>query len=187
MFGPRRLFRALAFLILMGPVVFVFAPPAMAQNPNKPYVEEVDVTFLAPNLTAQCGVDIYANVVGTVTFKDHPDGSTQVRFRYHHIFSGPGGSLTVKRVENANITLTVLPDGTEVENVRTSGALMYHFVIPGYGTIGNNSGHEVYQATWAFDPEADEWILVDEQIFFDAGPNNEISEAEYDLICSLLT
>lgn len=183
--APRRhpLF-ALAFLVaLMAPL----AAPVAAQNPNKPIVEDVDVTFLAPNLTAQCGTDIYAHVVGTVTFKDQPNGTTHVRFRYDHIFSGPGGSISVNRTENAKIVLTVMPDGTEVEYITTSGALMYHMVIPGYGSIGNNSGHEIFQLTWQQDEASGEWIVIDEQVFFDSGPNNEISDADYDVICSLLT
>lgn len=180
----RRSLFAVAFLVAL---VAPLAAPGAAQNPNKPVVEEVDVTFLAPNLTAQCGTDIYAHVVGTVTFKHQPNGTTLVRFQYDHIFSGPGGSISVNRTENSKIQLTVLPDGTEVEYITTSGTLMYHMVIPGHGSIGNNSGHEILQLTWQFDEASGEWVVIDEQVFFDSGPNNEISEADYEVICSVLT
>jgi hypothetical protein len=183
---PRQLLLALALLAVLTPLTAPLGIAWAAQNPNKPIVEYVDVTFQAPNLTRECGFDVYANVVGTVTFKVLPNGVELVRFRYEHIFSGPGGSVTVKRAENVKYTATLSEDGTLVETFTLTGTLMYHMVVPGYGSIGNNSGREVFRDTWQYDEDADGYVLVDSETLFDAGPNDELDDADFEVICGLL-
>jgi hypothetical protein len=97
--------------------------------------------------------------------------------------------VTVNRTENIRFSLTILDDGTEVEDLTITGTLMYHMVIPGYGSLANNSGREILQFTWQWDEgegEGDDgaWILIEEQVFFDTGPNNELSDAEFAIICA---
>ncbi len=185
MFRTRLLLLAVAIVVGMAPLIASPGTAGAAQNPNKPVELSVDETFLAPNLTSRCGFDVWAHVYGTFTIKAHPGGADLLRFRYTHTFSGPGGSVSVKRVENARATLTVSPDGTEVESITATGTLMYHMVLPGHGSIGNNSGREVFQVTWAQDASGN-WYEVDYQVFFDSGPNNELSDAEFALICEYL-
>lgn len=182
----RLLVIAVIFFVGMTPLLALPGGVGAAQNPNKPVVEEVEATFPAPTLTAQCGFDVTAHVYGTLTIKAHPRGADHVQYRYTHTFSGPGGSISVNRVENAKITVTALSDDIEVETFIATGTLMYHLVIPGYGSIANNSGREVFQATWQWDAASEAWLLVDEQILFDAGPNDEFSDADFAAICAEL-
>jgi hypothetical protein len=157
-----------------------------APGPNKPIVFPVDETFPAPNLTNRCGFDVIAHVFGTFTISLRPSGVEFDRIRYQHVFSGPGGSLTVKHIENVKVTATTSPDGTLVETVTATGTLLYHNVVPGHGAIGNNSGREILQFTWQYDEELGEYLLVDFQVLFDAGPNNEVTDADFAVICAEL-
>jgi hypothetical protein len=186
MLRKHHLSLALAVLVAITSVVAAPLAPAAAQNPNKPVTEYVDDTFPAPNLTAQCGFKVTARVTGTFTFHVKPDGTELAHIRFQHTFTGPGGSVTVNRTENVKFTLTILEDGTEVEDLVISGTLMYHMVLPGHGSIANNSGREILQLTWQWDEDLEDWNLIDEQVFFDAGPNDALSADEFAIICALL-
>ena len=179
---------AIAITVLVGIAPLMASPGTVgaAPGPNKPIVFPVDDTFQAPNLTNQCGFDVLAHVFGTFTVKVLPSGVEHWRIRYQHVFSGPGGSLTVNHVENVKYTATTLPDGTLVETITATGTLLYHIVVPGHGAIGNNSGREILQLTWQYDEELGEYGLVDVQVLFDAGPNNELTDADYAVICEEL-
>ena len=155
-------------------------------NPNKPIVLLVDDTFPAPNLTNRCGFDVLAHVVGTFTFQVLPGGGELWRIRYQHEFSGPGGSVTYNHIENVKYTATTSPDGTLVETITATGSIYLHSVVPGHGAIANNSGREILQFTWQYDEELGEYGLVDVQVLFDAGPNNEVTDAEFAVICAEL-
>jgi hypothetical protein len=182
----RWLVLAMALLIGITPLM---APPGTggaAPGPNQPVVFPVDETFPAPNLTNRCGVAVTAHVFGTFTVKLLPGGVEIWRIRYQHVFSGPGGSLTVNHIENVKFTATTSPDGTLVETVTATGTLLYHNVLPGHGSIGNNSGREILRFTWQYDEELGEFVLVEFQVLFDAGPNNEVSDAEFAVICEEL-
>lgn len=182
----RVLLVAMVALVGMIPLIAFPGAAGAAQHPNAPVVEDVDVTFPAPNLTARCGFPVTVHVYGTLTVKAHPGGADRVQFRYTHTFSGPGGSVSVNRVENARITLTVSPDGTEVESVTSTGQLMYHNVLPGHGSIANNSGREVFEITWRYDAASDSWVEVEFQSYFDSGPNDGLSDADFAMICDQL-
>jgi hypothetical protein len=182
----RRLLLALAIVVVMAPLMPFFGTVGAAQSPNQPIVETVDVTFPAPNLTRVCGFDVTAHVFGTFTLKVLPSGVELQKIRFQHVFTGPGGSQTVNRVENVKFTSTTPADGTLVETLTITGTLMYHQVVPGHGSIGNNSGSEILQFTWQYDRELDEYVLVDELVLFDAGPNNELSDADFAVICEQL-
>jgi hypothetical protein len=182
----RWLLLAMAVLAGMMPLMASPGTAGAAQNPNKPVVEEVDVTFPAPNLTSRCGFDVWAHVYGTFTFKVTPNGVEHQRIRYQHTFSGPGGSVTANHVENVTFTSTMSSDGTVVDTFTVTGTLLYHLVIPGYGSIANNSGREVFQLTWQWDEASGGWELIDEQIFPDSGPNDGFSDADYAVICAQL-
>ncbi|HYI16126.1 MAG TPA: hypothetical protein VEX37_12095, partial [Thermomicrobiales bacterium] len=157
-----------------------------APGPNKPIVFPVDDTFQAPNLTNRCGFDVWAHVFGTFTVKVLPSGVEHWRIRYQHVFSGPGGSLAVKHVENVKFTAITSPDGTLVETITARGTLLYHTVVPGHGSIANNSGREILQFTWQYDEELGEYVEVDFQVLFDSGPNDELDDADYAVICAEL-
>lgn len=182
----RLLLLAIALLVGMTPLLASPRSGGAAPGSNQPIVLPVDVTFPAPNLTNRCGVDVTAHVSGTFTFKVLPNGVELDRIRYQHAFSGPGGSLTVNRAENIKFTTTTSPDGTFVDTFTITGTLMYHFVVPGHGSIGNNSGREILQFTWQYDEELEDYVLVDEQVLFDAGPNDELSDADFAVICEQL-
>jgi hypothetical protein len=94
--------------------------------------------------------------------------------------------VTFNHVENVKFTTTISPDGTLVETVTATGTLLYHNVVPGHGAIGNNSGREVFQLTWQYDEELGEYVEVDFQVLFDAGPNDELTDAEFAVICAQL-
>lgn len=166
----------LVIAVLVGTVPLMASPVVVgaAPGPNKPIELTVDDTFQAPMLTSHCGFDVWAHVFGTVTFKVLPSGVEIDRIRLLHVFSGPGGSLAVKHVENGKYTATTSPDGTLVESITATG------------TIGNNSGREILQITWQYDDELGEYIEVDVQFLFDSGPNNELSDADYAVICAEL-
>ncbi len=183
----RTRWRLLAMILLgITPVLafpgFVGAEP----HPNKPIVLPVDETFPAPNLTRRCGFPVTAHVFGTVTIVSTPGGVYLERIRFEHVFTGPGGSLTVNRVENVKVTTTTSPDGTLVDTITATGTLMYHFVVPGHGSIANNSGREVFQITYQYDEELGEYVEADFQVPFDAGPNNGLTDAEFAVICEAL-
>lgn len=182
----RCLLLTMAFLVGITPMMAFPGASGAAPNPNKPIVLPVDETFQAPFLTNRCGFDVWVHVFGTFTIKVRPSGAEFVRVRTQHVFSGPGGSLTVNRVENAKVTVTTSPDGTLVETVTATGTLLYHNVVPGHGSIGNNSGREIVQVTWQYDEELGEYVPVDFQVLFDAGPNNEVTDAEFAVICAEL-
>jgi hypothetical protein len=55
-----------------------------------------------------------------------------------------------------------------------------------HSAIGNNSGREILQFTWQYDDELGEHVLVDFQVLFDAGPNNELNDADFAVICEEL-
>ena len=66
---------------------------------------------------------------------------------------------------------------------------MYHLVVPGHGSIVNNSGREILLLTWQYDAALDDYVLVDEQVLFDAGPNDDIDDiddADFAVICEVL-
>lgn len=182
----RWLLLTMAFLVGITPLMASAGTVGAAPGPNKPIVFPVDETFQAPNLTNRCGFDVWVHVFGTFTISLRPSGAEFVRIRTQHVFSGPGGSLTVNRVENGTVTATTSPDGTLVETVTATGTLLYHNVVPGHGSIGNNSGREVFQLTWQYDEELGEYVLVDFQVLFDAGPNNELNDADFAVICAEL-
>jgi hypothetical protein len=182
----RWLVLALTVLASIMPVLASPGSVAAAPGQNKPIVFPVDDTFPAPNLTSRCGFAVTAHVFGTFTLKVLPSGVEHWRIRYQHVFSGPGGSLTVQHIENVTFTMTTLPDGTLVETDTARGTLLYHPVVPGHGAIGNNSGREVVQFTWQYDDDLGEYVLVDVQVQFDAGPNNELDDADYAVICAEL-
>ena len=182
----RWLLLAMAVLVGITPVMaspgFVGAEP----NPNQPIVLPVDDTFPAPRLTAACGFAVTAHVFGTFTVKVLPTGVELWRIDYQHVFSGPGGSVTYSHVENVKVTVTTSPDGTRVETITATGTLLYHSVLPGHGSIANNSGREVFQITYQYDQELKEWVEVDFQVLFDAGPNDELTDEEFAVICEQL-
>ena len=176
--------RRLALLLVAVSALLALPGGALAARPE---VISVDETFLAPNLTNRCGFDVWAHVFGTFTFKVLPNGVELDRNRVQYVFSGPGGSLAlINRVENIKYTATTSPDGTLVETITATGTLPFHNVMPGHGSLGNNSGRETIQFTWQYDEELGEYVLVDEQVLFDAGPNDELSDAEFAVICAEL-
>jgi hypothetical protein len=176
----------MTLLVVTVPLIATPSGVGAAQNPNKPIVLPVDETFSAPNLTDQCEFGVTARVVGTFTFKALPNGVELQQIRYQHTFSGPGGSVSVNHIENVKFTTTTSADGTIVDSFTITGTLLYHNVLPGHGSIGNNSGREILQFTWQYDEELDTYVEVDLQVLFDAGPNNELDEADFALICAEL-
>jgi hypothetical protein len=181
----RYLLLAMALLVAIVPLVASPGTVGAAPGPNKPIVLPVDETFPAPRLTNRCGFGVTAHVFGTFTFKVLPNGVELDRIRYQHVFSGPGGSVAFNHVEDVKYTATTSPDGTLVETVTATGTLLYHAVVPGHGAIDNNSGREIFQFTWRYDEELGDYV-VDEVVLFDAGPNNESSDADYAVICAEL-
>jgi hypothetical protein len=165
----------MAFLVGRTAVMASPGTVSAAPEPNKPIVLSVDDTFQAPNLPNRCGFDVWAHVFGTFTFKVQPIGVERDRIRFQHVFSGPGGSFAVNHIENVKYTVTTLLDGTLLETVMAKGTLHYHPVVPGHGSIGNNSGHEVLQFTWGYDEELGDYVLDD-----------ELSDADYAVICAQL-
>jgi hypothetical protein len=176
----------LAMSLLVGMTPLIVPPGASAQNPNRPIVLTVDDTFEAPNLTRECGFSVEAHLSGTFTFKVLRNGLELDRLRLTYTFTGPGGTTSLDRVENIRYAATFSPDGTLVEDVTATGTLLHHNVLPGEGSLGNNSGREVFQITWQYDEDLDEYVEVDFQILFDAGQNDEVDDAEFALICERL-
>jgi hypothetical protein len=180
------------FLLAMTAVVALTpalaSPRAVGAAPgaNKPIVLSVDETFPALKLTSHCGFAVTAHVVGTLTVKVLRDGVELDRIRYEHVFSGPGGSFAVTHTENVSLTSTVSPDGTRIDTITARGTLIYHAVVPGQGSVGNNSGREILEFTWRYDEAVGDYVLVDEQVRSDAGPNDELTDADYAVICAEL-
>ena len=187
----RTRWLVLALVFLAGLTPLIAAPgsvgAAPGPNANKPTVIYIDDTFLAPNLTLQCGFDVWAHFVGTITTSVRRDGVVIDRVNLRRIFTGPGGSLTVVDVGVDKITETISPDGTTVViTVTASGSLPYHQVVPGHGSVGNNSGHEILQVTLEWNEATGEYVEVDFQVLFDAGPNDELTDADFAVICAEL-
>jgi hypothetical protein len=182
----RWLLLAIAVLVGIAPVMILPSAVGAEPNPNKPIVFPVDDTFQAPGATNNCGFDVWVHVVGTFTVTVLPNGVEHWRIRYDHVFSGPGGSLTVNHIENATFSAVTMPDGTLVETVKATGTLLYHTIVPGHGTINNNSGYEILQFTWQYDEELGEYVLVDEQVLFEAGPDTNFDDAFWAVFCAEL-
>ncbi len=187
----RTHWRLLAMVLLAGLAPLMTAPglvgAAPGPNSNKPTVTYIDDTFLAPNLTRQCGFDVWAHFVGTITSSVRRDGVLIERVNLRRIFAGPGGSLTVVDVGVDKLTETISPDGTTVViTIATTGSLPYHFVVPGHGSVVNNAGHELLQITLEWDEAAGEYVEVDFQVLFDAGPNDGVTAADNAVICAAL-
>jgi hypothetical protein len=186
MLRTRWLMLVIAVLVGMTPLIVSPGVAGAAPNPNKPIVFPVDDTFQAPNATINCGVDIWVHVFGTFTVKVLPNGVEHWRIRYDHVFSGPGGSVSVNHIENVKFSAITSPDGTLVETITASGQLLYHDVVPGHGSFNNNSGREVLQITWQYDEELGEYVEVDFQVLFEAGPDNNFDDAFWAEFCALL-
>jgi hypothetical protein len=184
----KRIWTALAIAVLIGIAPLMAFPNAVGAepNPNKPIVFPVDDTFLAPMATNRCGVDIWVHVFGTFTVKVLPNGVEHWRIRYDHVFSGPSGSVSVNHIENVKFTAITMPDGTLVDTVSATGQLLYHDVVPGLGSFNNNSGREVLRITWQYDEELGEYVEVDFQVLFEAGPDNNFDDAFWALFCAQL-
>jgi hypothetical protein len=181
----------LAMVLLAGLAPLMPSPDgvraAPGPNSNKPMVTYIDDTFLAPNLTAQCGFDVWAHFVGTIRSSVRKDGVLIERINLRRIFTGPGGSLTVVDTGVDKITETISPDGTTIViTITSNGSLPYHTVVPGHGTVANNAGHEVIQITLEWDEAAGEYVEFDFQFLADAGPNDDFSDADYVVICAAL-
>ena len=186
MLRGRLVLFAMVFLAAMTSIAG-FAGNAAARsdpNPNKPVVEIIDLTFKASTLTARCGFDVWVTVYGTATSKFQSNGVLMEHYRYDHTFTGPGGSFTVNHTENVKYTAVVLEDGSMVETIRATRTLLYHNVVPGYGAIANNSGHEAIQFTWVWNGGA--YVLADIQVLFDSGSNNGLSDEDFQVLCGLL-
>jgi hypothetical protein len=182
----RWFFLAIVVLVGIAPLMILPGAVGAEPNPNKPIVLPIDSTFPSPTLTNRCGVDVWTHLTGTFAFKVLPNGVEHDRIRTEYVFSGPGGSFAVKHIENVKYSATFSPDGTLVETITATGQLRFHVVVPGYGTLDNNSGREVLQITWQFDEELGEYVEVDFQVLFDAGPNDESSDADYAVLCAIL-
>jgi hypothetical protein len=187
----RTCWLLLAMVFLAGLTPLMAAPgsvgAAPGPNANKPTVIYIDNAFLAPNLTVQCGFDVWAHFVGTITTSVQRKGVLMERVNLRRIFTGPGGSLTVVDVGVDKSTETISPDGTTVViSITTTGSLPYHTVVPGHGSVANNAGHEILQITLEWDEAAGEYVEVDFQVLFDAGPNDELGDADYAVICAQL-
>ena len=186
----RTRWRLLALALLVGIVPVLASPGSVGAEPGpyKPIVLPVDETFLAPNLTRHCGVDVWVHLFGTETVSLRPSGAESYQLRLTYVFSGPGGSQTLKRIENGTITTTTSPDGTLVETITVTGQLPspLHQVVPGHGSLSNNSGREVVQITYQYDEELGEYVETDFQVLFDAGPNDELTDADFAVICEQL-
>jgi hypothetical protein len=176
----------MALLVGMTALMAFSGTVGAVPGPNKPIVLPVDETFPAPNLTNRCGFDVTAHVFGTFTVKVLPSGVEIDRIRYQHVFSGPGGSVAYNHVENIKFTAITSPDGTLVETIAATGTLLYHSVVPGHGSIGNNNGREILQFTWQYDEELGEYVEVDFQVLFDSGPNDEFTDADFAVVCAEL-
>jgi hypothetical protein len=185
----RWLLLAMVFLAGLAPLMVAPGSVGAAPGPNSnnPTVISIDDTFLAPNLTAQCGFDVWAHFVGTITTSVQHNGVLIERYNLRRIFTGPGGSLTVVDVGVDKITETISPDGTTVViTIASTGSLPYHTVVPGHGSVVNNAGHEILQIILAWDEAAGEYVEVDYQVLFDAGPNDEPDDADTAVICAAL-
>ena len=181
----------LAMVFLAGFTPLMAAPgsvgAAPGSNSKKPTVIYIDDTFLAPNLTFQCGFDVWAHFVGTVTTSVRRDGVLIERVNLRRIFTGPGGSLTAVDTGVNKITETISPDETTVViTITSTGSLPYHIVVPGHGSVSNNSGREVIQITLEWDEATGEYVEVDFQVLFDKGPNDEATDADFAVICDEL-
>jgi hypothetical protein len=177
---------ALTVFVALAPVLAFPGAAGAAPGANKPIVLAVDDTFPAPNLTNHCGFDVWAHVSGTFTVKVLRNGIELDRIRYEHVFSGPGGSFAVNHVENVTLTSTTSADGTQIDTIGVRGTLLYHAVVPGHGSVGNNSGREVIQFTWQYDEQIGDFVLIGEQVLADSGPNDTLNDADYAVICELL-
>jgi hypothetical protein len=182
----RFLALTVAVLAALTPLLVSPGPSAAAPNPNKPVVLTVDETFPAPNLTNHCGFAVMAHVTGTFTIKLLRSGVELDRIRYQHTFSGPGGSVTYNHIENVIFTTSLSTDGTHIDTITSTGTLLYNVVIPGRGSLANNSGREIVQITWHEDPESGEFVEDDFQVLFDTGPNNELTDMEFAVVCAQL-
>jgi hypothetical protein len=59
-------------------------------------------------------------------------------------------------------------------------------VVPGYGSIANNSGHEVLQITLQWDATVDDYVEVDFQVLLDAGQSDDLTADEWTAVCNYL-
>jgi hypothetical protein len=154
---------------------------------NKPTVIYIDDTFEAPNLTRECGFSVTAHFVGTIRVSVQHNGVQIERVNLRRIFTGPVNSLTVIDTGVDKITETVSSDGsTVVLEITSNGSLPYHQVVPGSGSVVNNAGHEVIQVTLQRDEATGDYVEVDSQVLVDAGPNDEITDEDFTVICDYL-
>ena len=185
----RWLLLAMACLVGVTPLMASPGSVGAAPGPNssKPIVVQVDDFFLAPNLTFQCGFDVWAHFVGTITTSMQGNGVLVNKVHLNRTFIGPGGTLTAIDRGTEKITETISADGlTIVLTITTTGSLPYHTVVPGHGSVANNSGHEIIQITLQWDEVLGEFVEVDFQVLFDSGPNDDLSDEDWAAICNYL-
>ena len=185
---PRTRWLLLALALLLGLTPLLATPRLVGaqSSPYKPTVIPVDVTFEAPFLTSFCGFSVMVHVTGTLTIATRPGGVGFEQLRFQYEFTGPGGSRTIKVIENYKYTTVASPDGTLVETLTITGRLRYHNIVPGLGSISGNSGREVLLITYEYDEELGEYVEVEVQVLFDAGLNDEPTDADFEIICAIL-
>jgi|GEM_PF-7010888 len=181
----------LAIACSLGITPLIASPGSVEAAPgpksNKPIVVYVDDTFVAPNLTARCEFTVMAHFVGTIRTSVKKSGVQMDQFHIQRNFIGPSGNtLTAMETGPSTFSESISEDGqTIVITITNSGQLPYHMVVPGYGSVANNSGREVIQITLQWDEELDDYMEVDFQVF-DPGPNDELSDEDYAAICGYL-
>jgi hypothetical protein len=182
----------LALTCLIGITPLIASPgsvgAAPGPKPNKPIVLSIDDLFLAPNLTDNCGFDVWAHFVGTIKTSWRRSGIQVDQYHIERTYTGPSGN-SLRQMDTGPSTISewVSEDGqTIVLSITNSGQIPHHMVVPGYGSIANNSGHEVLQITLQWDATVGGYVEVDFQVLLDAGQSDDLTADEWTAVCNYL-
>jgi hypothetical protein len=174
------------FLVALVAVVMVALPvgQAAASVPTgKPTTILVDDTFVAPNLTANCGFEVIAHFHGTIRVTEDPEtGAFFVRYAIKRDFIGPGASLSSPDVGLDRLVSQTIDGDILVLVIASSGNLPYQVAIPGYGIVASNTGLQVVEIT--IDMSTGEEL--DFVFLTDVGLNIEITPEGFAILCDYL-
>lgn len=175
----RYLIAFIALVMLALPVGHV----AASVPTGKPTTIPIDDTFVAPNLTANCGFEVIAHFHGTIRVTEDPEtGAFLVRYAIKRDFIGLGASLTSPEVGLDRLVSQTIDGDILVLVIASSGVLPHHLTVPGYGVIDANTGHQIVEIT--IDLSTGEEL--DFVFLKDVGLTIKVTAEEFAIICDYL-
>jgi hypothetical protein len=181
--APLVLRRFVVTLVALVMLALAVGQAAASVPTGKPITIPIDDTFVAPNLTANCGFEVTLHEYGTIRVTEDPEtGAFLARVALKRTFSGPGGSLTFPVVGLDKLLSRTIDGNILVDVVASSGVNAVRWVIPGHGIVVANIGRDVVRITVDLSTGEE----LDFVVLEDAGLNLDLTDEALAIICDYL-